>query len=74
MLLQINKLELPKRLKIANYANIIELDIQIGDDVICEGNTHEIISIYSECSPLCGYVLLSSIGNPILASMLTKLV
>ena len=74
MFLQINKLELSNRVKIAEFANLIELDIHIGDDVIYKGKTHEIISIYSECSPLCGYVLLSSIGNPILASMLTKIV
>jgi hypothetical protein len=34
----------------------------------------EIISIYSEASPLCGYVLLSGIGLPVLASKINSII
>lgn len=45
---------------------------QVGDTVLFEGNRHDIVSIYSEASPLCGYVLLSGIGNPILLNQIAK--
>lgn len=45
---------------------------QVGDTVLFDGNRHDIVSIYSEASPLCGYVLLSGIGNPILLNQIAK--
>ncbi len=70
MLIETTKLELPPRVKIAEFGNVLELGMAIGSSVLYKGNAHKIISIYSERSPLCGYVLLSGIGNPILASTL----
>jgi hypothetical protein len=45
---------------------------EVGNAVFYKGKKHSIISIYSEQSPLCGYVLLSKIGSPVLASAFTK--
>ena len=47
-------------------------DYQVGDTVLFESERHEIVSIYSEASPLCGYVLLSGIGSPILINRIAK--
>lgn len=52
---------------------IKEEEIQVFDKVEFKGKKHEIISVYSEASPLCGYVLLSGIGSPILVTDITKL-
>ena len=70
MFLDINKFELEQIEKITEYSNILEMSLNIGDVVLYEGEQHEIISIYSEYSPLCGYVLLSGIGNPVIASII----
>lgn len=43
---------------------------QVGDDVIYQEALHEIVSIYSEASPLCGYVLLTGIGSPVLVNQI----
>lgn len=45
---------------------------QVGDTVLYESGKHEIVSIYSEASPLCGYVLLTGIGNPVLINQIAK--
>lgn len=45
---------------------------QVGDTVLYESGRREIISIYSEASPLCGYVLLRGIGSPILLNQIAK--
>jgi hypothetical protein len=59
------KLELSVRQKAGYYAKILEKNLEVGDTVLFENNKHEIISIYSEHSPYCGYLLLSGIGLPV---------
>ena len=60
------KLELSIRQKAAHLAIILEKNLEVGDFVFYESQQHEVISIYSEKSPLCGYILLSGLGSPIL--------
>lgn len=38
---------------------------EVGAMVEYKKNSHSIVSIFPVSSPLCGYVLLSSIGHPI---------
>jgi hypothetical protein len=51
---------------------LMENNYQVGDPVIYQQERHEIVSIYSEASPLCGYVLLTGIGNPVLINQIAK--
>ena len=62
------KLELSIRQKAGYYATILEKNLEVGGLVLFENKRHEIISIYSEQSPYCGYLLLSGIGLPVLPS------
>jgi len=61
-----NKLELSIRQKAAHFSNILEKNLEVGDFVFYESKQHEVISIYPEKSPFCGYVLLSGVASPIL--------
>lgn len=61
-------LSLAARRRKAQYA--IAKQYVVGQEVIYQLEKTEIISIYPETSPLCGYVLVSGIGLPVLASEL----
>ena len=68
----IHKLHLPFNQRIEE--SLIASGYIISQEVMYVGMRQEIISIYSEASPLCGYVLLSGIGIPVLASKLISII
>ena len=68
----IHKLHLPFNQRIEE--SLIASGYIISQKVMYVGMRQEIISIYSEASPLCGYVLLSGIGIPVLASKLISII
>jgi hypothetical protein len=68
MINEVKVVELPRKQKIFQYSHLFKDNFEIGMKVSYNGKEHEIISIYSPRSPLCGYVLLCGIGSPILAT------
>ena len=59
-------LTLAARPRKAQYT--IAKQYEIGQKVMYKQEPREIISIYNDSSVLCGYILLSGIGKPVLAS------
>ena len=68
----IHKLHLPFNQRIEE--SLIASGYFISQKVMYVGMRLEILSIYSEASPLCGYVLLSGIGLPVLASKIISII
>ena len=66
----VHQLTLPIRKRIAEMK--ILAGYKVCDKVLYEGEMVEIISIYSEASPLCGYVLVSGKGIPVLGSKIKR--
>jgi len=68
----VHLLSLGVGLKVVMMQILASENYQVGDTVLYDSGKHEIVSIYSEASPLCGYVLLTGIGNPVLLNQIAK--